>query len=66
MFFGIGVLKNFIIFTGNMLESLINKVSGLKHCNVIEKTPPQVFLCEYYEIFQNNSFYRIPPVAASA
>ena len=31
MFFKIGVLKNFPIFTGNtVLESLFNKVAGLK------------------------------------
>ena len=30
MFFKIGVLKNFPIFTGKHLETLLNKVEGLK------------------------------------
>ena len=34
-------------------------------CNFIEKeTLAQVFSCEFYEIFKNNFFYRITPVAA--
>ena len=33
-----------------MLESLFNKVAGLK------ETPTQVYSCEYYEIFKNSFF----------
>ena len=66
MFFKVGVLKNFV--TENfcnihsktpVLESLFNKVAGLKVCNFIKKS-------EYCEIFKNNFFYRTPSVAASA
>ena len=47
MFFEIGVLKNFAIFTEKplALESLFNKVAGI-----------QVFSCEYCEIFKNSFF----------
>ena len=38
-----------------MLESLFNKVAGL-----------HVFCCEYCKIFKSSSFYRTPPVVASA
>ena len=38
MFFKIGVLKNFIIFTGKHLcRSLFNKDTGLKACNIIKE-----------------------------
>ena len=37
-----------------MLESIFNKVTGLKICNFIKKeTSPQMFSCEYQEIFKN-------------
>ena len=40
-----------------VLESLFNKVSGLKACIFIEKyTPTQLFSYEYYKIFKNNFF----------
>ena len=42
-----------------MLESLFNKVAGLKSCIFIKKeTPTQLFSCEYCEIFKNSFFYR--------
>ena len=56
MFFKIGVLENFSIFTGKHLcWSLF-----------LKETPTQVFSCEYCEFFKNNFFYRTPMVAASA
>ena len=39
-----------------VLESLFNKVAGLKACNYIKETPTQVFSCEYYKIFKNTYF----------
>ena len=48
-----------------MLESLFNRVEGLKDCNFIEEAPTQVFSCEISEIFKNNFFYRMSPLAAS-
>ena len=39
-----------------MLESLFNRVAGLKACNFIKRdsdTATQVFSCEYCEIFKN-------------
>ena len=54
------VLKNFSNFTGKktpFLESLFNKVAGLKACIFNNKeTPTQVFSCEYCEIFKNSFF----------
>ena len=41
-----------------MLESLFNKVAGLR-------TPTQMFFCEYCETLRSAFFYRTPPVAAS-
>ena len=40
----------------SVLESLFNKVAGLKACNFIKRgsdTATQVFFCEYCEIFKN-------------
>ena len=54
MFYKIGVLENLAIFTGPVLESLFNKVAGLK-----------VISCEHCECYKNSFFYRTPPVAAS-
>ena len=49
-----------------MLESPINKATRLMACNFIKiETPTQVFSCEYHKMFQKNSFYGTPPVAAS-
>ena len=51
MFFKIGVLKNFAIFTGKQLYR--------------QETPTQIFFCEYTEIFMNIYFHRTPLVAVS-
>ena len=66
MFFKIGVLKNFAIFSGKHLcwsPFLINKPEGLQRYQ--KETPTQVCSCEYCEIFKNSFFYRTPLVAAS-
>ena len=36
-----------------MLESLFNKVAGLKAFNFIKKHSNTGFSCEYYKIFKN-------------
>ena len=61
MFFKIGVLKNFAIFTGKHLcwGLFFNRVpfrKGLQAFNFIKKeTPTQLFSCEYCEILKNTS-----------
>ena len=50
-----------------MLESLFDKVTGLKANNFITKeTSIKVFFCEYCKIFKNSFFCKTPPAAASA
>ena len=39
-----------------VLESLFNKVAGLKVCNFIKENPAQVFPSEISEIFKNTFF----------
>ena len=58
MFFEIGVLKNFAIFTEENLcwSLLLIKLQAFR--------PTQVFSCEYCEIFENSFFYRTPLVLA--
>ena len=49
-----------------MLESLFNKVAGLKRsATLLKRDSTQMFPYEIYEIFRNTFFYRTPPVAAS-
>ena len=63
MFFKIGVLKNFVIFTRKHLswQSLFIKVAVLTGCNFIKKeTPTQVFSCKYCEILRNSFFIFCP------
>ena len=56
LFFKIGVLKHFAIFTGKHLSwNLL----------LISKTPTQVFSCEYCKIFKCSFLYRTILVAAS-
>ena len=58
MFFKIGVLKNFEMFSGKHLcRSLFFSYE--------KETPTQVLSCEYYEVFKNSFFYRTPRVCAS-
>ena len=52
MFFKIGVLKDFAIFTGKHLcYSLVLIVSGLK-----VKIPTELFSCKYSQILKNSFF----------
>ena len=65
MFCKKGVLKNIAKITGKHLRQSLffNKVAA---CNFIKnKTPPQVFSCEFSEVFKNTFFDRTPLVAAS-
>ena len=67
MFFKIGVLKNYIIFTKNTCAEVSLQKSckseGVHHYK--KETPTQVFSCEYCKDFKNTFFYRTYPVAAS-
>ena len=49
-----------------MLESLFNKVAGLKASNFTKTTFQQVFSGEICEILEITLFYKKPPVATSA
>ena len=58
MFFEIDVLK---ISQYSQLSTFV----GVSFFSYQKKTPTQVLSCEYCEIFENNFFYRTPPMAAS-
>ena len=51
MFFNLGLLKYFTIFTGKHLywSRFFNKVAGIE-----KKTPTQVFFYKYCKIFKNS------------
>ena len=49
MFFKIGVLKNFVIFTGNHLRPA--------NLIIIKKNSTQMFSCEFCEISKRTFFY---------
>ena len=67
MFFRIGVLKNFAIFTGKRLycSCFVIKLQAFRSRTLLKETPRQVFSYEYCEVFKNSFFYRTPLVAAS-
>ena len=48
-----------------MLESLFNKVTGLKACSFIKKETTQMFNCKYCEIFKNTYFKELLQRVAS-
>ena len=49
-----GALKNLANFRGTpVLESLFNRVAGLKACNFIKKAPAQEVSWEIYRIRKN-------------
>ena len=49
-----------------MLESLYNKVAGLRrYATLLKRGSTQVFSYEICEIFKNAFFYRTSPVAVS-
>ena len=58
LFFKIGAFKNF----ATVLESLTNKVAGLRTCNFIKKRLHYVKHVKHKicEIFKNSCFYRTP------
>ena len=58
MFLKIDVFKNSTIFTETapLLESLFNKVAGLRACGTETETQKQVFSCEYCEMSKNSFF----------
>ena len=71
-FLSIMILKVLILldtkcrtFVKIALESLFNKVPGLKFVTLLKKPPAQVFSCEICETFKNTYFHRTLPVAAS-
>ena len=68
-FFKIGVSQKLPNRKTSVLESLFNKVAGLKLCNFMIKRldqrcfPVNIHI-EYFNIFENSFYYRTPPVAA--
>ena len=60
MFVKIGVFKNFAIFTEKVVCNLFLNPSGLQFYE--KKTRTQLFFGEYCQIFEDNNFYRTPPV----
>ena len=65
MFFKIVVFKNFAIFTG-VLESLFNKVAGLKVSSFIEKKPQyKCFSVNIAKFLKTAFFHKTSVVVAS-
>ena len=67
MFFEIGVLRNFAIFTGKhqCWSLFLRKLQTLRPYGpqlYLKETSTQLFSCEYCKIFTNSVFYRTPPV----
>ena len=48
-----------------MLESLLNKVAGLRFVTLLKNPPTQVFSCEICETFKNTYCHKTLTVAAS-
>ena len=61
MFFKLGILKNFAVFTGKHLNwsAFVIKLQALRHTQI------QEFSCEIWQIFKNSFLYRTHLVAAS-
>ena len=66
MFFKVGVLKSYAIFTRKHLRwsRFSIKLQSFRPAT-LKVTPTKVFFCEYCKIFKNSFFHRTPPVAAS-
>ena len=64
MFFKIAVLRNFAELSRKCLRCSLYliKLKAWWPAFLLEKTPRQVFYCEYFEIFKSCFFYRTPPV----
>ena len=61
MFYKKAVLKSFAIFTGKYLcslETLFNKVAGLKSCNFIQNRPQHGFSLWILQNFKEHLFWR--------
>ena len=56
MFFKIGVIKNFTIFTEKFCWSLSLITLYAQTCNFIKKSLTQVFSCGIYDIFKKTYF----------
>ena len=54
MFFKIGVVKNFAIFSGKQLSKSLFLIKLELY---FKETPAQDFSCEYCKIFKNSNFY---------
>ena len=71
MFFKIGVLKNFAIFTGKhlcqslFLTKLQAYLQAFRPVTLLEKTPTQVFFCKYCKSFKSTLFNKTSAVGAS-
>ena len=68
IFFKIGVLKKFAIFTVEhlCLCLFLIKLLALRAATLLKRVfKTRVFYCEYCEIFKNSFFYRTPLMAAS-
>ena len=66
MFFKVGVLKSYAIFTGKHLRwsHFWIKFQSFRPAT-LKVTTTKVLFCEYCKIFKNSFFHRTPPVAAS-
>ena len=66
MFFKVGVLKSYAIFTGKHLRwsHFWIKFQSFRPAT-LKVAPRKVLFCEYCKIFKNSFFHRTPPVAAS-
>ena len=51
-------VKHFAMFKGKpVLESLFNRVTGMRPATLLKETPTHVFPCEYWESFKNNTCF---------
>ena len=68
MFFKIGILKNFAIFTGKNLcwSIFLIKLQVSNPETLLKKAPMQLFSCEYGGIFKISFFYRTPVTASES
>ena len=66
LFFKIGVLSNFAIFTAKHLRCCVGiKLQAWRTEALLNETPTQVFSCEFCEIVKHSFFYWTTPVASS-
>ena len=66
MFFKVGVLKSYAIFTGKTTtwSHFWIKFQSFRPAD-LKVTQTKMLFCEYCKIFKNSFFHRTPPVAAS-